>query len=158
MKYQILALVVTAMLGVSGPAPAADFTAGDITVGDPWSRATVGAAKNGAVYLKIANGGDTADRLVAASSTVAGVVSLHRSAMEEGVMKMRPVESVGIGPGETAVLKPGGLHIMLMNLKRPLKEGEMFAVELSFESAGTIPIQVMVAKPGALHGGMMKHD
>ncbi len=158
MKYHILAFVLAAMLSVAGAASASDVAAGDITIHDPWSRATVGAAKNGAVYLKIANGGDTADRLVAASSAVAGMVSLHRSAMEEGVMKMRPVESVAIGPGETAVLKPGGLHIMLMNLKRPLKEGEMFAVELSFERAGTVPVRVMVAKPGALDGGMMKHD
>ncbi len=158
MKYAVSAFVLLAVLGVAGIASAGDFTAGDITVNDPWSRATAGAARNGAVYLTITNRGDTADRLVAAATEIAGMASLHRSTMEGGVMKMRPVPAIAVGPGETTVLKPGGLHIMLMNLKRPLEEGEMFAADLTFENAGTIRVRVMVGKAGAIDGGTMKHD
>jgi copper(I)-binding protein len=158
MKYNAFAFVLVAMLGVAGAALAGDFTVGDITVGDPWSRATVGAASNGVIYLTIANRSATADRLVAVAAAVAGKASLHRSTMEGGVMKMRPVPAIAVGAGEATVLKPGGLHIMLMNLARPLREGEMFPTDLTFEKAGTIRVQVMVGKPGAMDGSTMKHD
>ena len=158
MTYRAIAFALVATLGMAAAAAAVEFTAGDITVGDPWSRATAGAAKNGVVYLTIVNRGSTADRLVAASAPVAGMASLHESAMEGGVMKMRPVRAVAVGPGETVVLRPGGLHIMLMNLKRPLREGEMFPVDLTFEETGTIRVQVMVGKAGAMDGGTMTHD
>lgn len=158
MKQNVFAFILIAALGVAAPASAGEFTAGDITVSNPWSRATVGAARNGVVYLTIANRGGEVDRLVAVATAVAGMASLHRSAMEGGVMKMRPVAAIAVGPGETAVLKPGGLHIMLMNMKQPLKEGGMFAADLTFEKAGTIRVRVMVGKAGALDGGPMKHD
>ena len=158
MKYGVIPAVVAILFALAGPASAADFTAGDIAVSDPWSRATVGTARNGVVYLTITNRGGAADRLVAASAAVAGTASLHRSAMEGGVMTMRPVNGIAIAPGETAALKPGGLHIMLMGLARPLREGEMFPADLVFERAGTLRVRVMVGKAGALHGGAMQHD
>ncbi len=151
-------MVAALVLGVAGVAAAADFTAGDLVIRDPWSRATAGPAHNGVIYLAITNRGGAADRLVAVTTPAAASASLHRSEMAGGVMKMRPVAAIGIAPGETAVLEPGGLHIMLMRLARPLREGESFAAELVFERAGTVRIAVTVAGPGALHGGMRGHD
>jgi copper(I)-binding protein len=158
MKHNIFAFILVVAFGIVGAASAGDFNAGDITVSNPWSRATAGAARTGVIYLTIANRGDTADRLVGVAAAVAGMASLHRSAMEGGVMKMRPVAAISVGPGKAAVLKPGGLHIMLMNLERPLTEGEMFPANLTFEKAGTIRVQVMVGKAGAIDGGAMRHD
>ena len=158
MNDRVFAVVIAVLLGLAGSALASEFTAGDITVRDPWSRATVGAATNGVVYMTIVNRGDAADRLLAASAAVAGMASLHESTVDGGVMKMRPVTAIAVGPGETVVLKPGGLHIMLMNVARPLREGEMFPADLTFERAGTIRVQVTVGKAGALNGGTMKHD
>jgi len=158
MNDRVFTVVIAVLLGLAGAALASEFTAGDITVRDPWSRATVGAATNGVVYMTIVNRGDAADRLLAASAAVAGMASLHQSAMDGGVMKMRPVAAIAVGPGDATVLEPRGLHIMLMNLARPLKEGERFPADLTFENAGTIRVQVTVGKAGALNGGTMTHD
>lgn len=158
MKYGIFSLLIVAVLGLAWPAPAADFTVGDITVGNPWSRASAGPAKNGVVYLTIVNNGAAADRLVKAASPVAKMTSLHISRMEGEVMKMEPVEAIAATPGKPVELKPGGLHIMLMGLKAPLEEGQMFPVTLTFEKAGSVEVKVMVGKAGAMEGHAMKHD
>lgn len=158
MKYGIFSLLIVAVLGLAWPAPAADFTVGDITVGNPWSRASAGPAKNGVVYLTIVNNGVAADRLVKAASSVAMMASLHISKMEGEVMKMEPVEAIVAEPGKPTMLKPGGLHIMLMGLKAPLEEGKMFPLTLTFEKAGSVEVKVMVGKAGAMEGHTMKHD
>lgn len=158
MKYGIFSAMIVAVLGLAWPSPAADITADDITVGNPWSRASAGPAKNGVVYLTIVNNGAAADQLVKAASPVAKMTSLHISKMEGEVMKMEPVEAIAVEPGASVELKPGGLHIMLMGLKAPLEEGQMFPVALTFEKAGSVEVKVMVGKAGAMEGHMMKHD
>jgi copper(I)-binding protein len=72
--------------------------------------------------------------------------------MEDGVMKMRPVEAIEVAPGEPTVLGPGGLHIMMMGLKAPLVEGERFPVTLVFERAGEATVHVVVDKATSMHG------
>lgn len=158
MKYGIFSLMIVAVLGLANPAPAAEFTAGDITIGNPWSRATAGRAKNGVVYMTIANNGAAADRLLKAASPIAKMAGLHISRMEGNLMKMDPVEAIVAAPGKPVELKPGGLHIMLKGLKAPLKEGQMFPLTLTFEKAGPIEVMVMVGKAGAMQGHMMKHN
>jgi periplasmic copper chaperone A len=120
-----------------------------------WARATPGQAKNGAAYATIA-GGAEADNLVAVASPVAGRVEIHVHTHEDGVMKMRPVDAVAVPAGGKAELKPGSYHIMLLDLKRPLKVGDTFPLTLTFERAGATEVTVTVEKPGAMgpsHGG-----
>jgi len=144
------ALMLIVLLALAGPAsvvpPAAahEYKLGSLLLDHPWARASIGAAKAGAAYLTITNHGAEADRLVAAATPVARDASLHTHLMEEGVMKMRPVEALEIAPGEPAVLQPGGLHIMLMGLTTPLVEGDSFPLTLTFEKAGSIEVEVKV--------------
>lgn len=117
-----------------------------------WARATAGRAPNGAAYLTIVNSGATMDRLLGAAAPVARTVELHTHLMDAGVMRMREVTGIEIHPGEPAVLRPGGLHAMLVGLKEGLKEGTSFPLTLRFERAGelTVPVRVLgVAAMGA---------
>ncbi len=140
-------LFLTALLLVAANAFAQ--TSGDITVESVWARATPPGAKTAAVYLTLANNGTADDQLVGAATPVASMAGLHTETMDDGVMKMRPVASVDIGPGGKAELKPGGMHIMLMGLKHPLKRGQHFALILKFAHAPPLTVQVEVAKIGA---------
>ncbi len=158
MRNGTIAAIAAILLTLAGTASAGEVAAGDLVVRDPWSRATVGAVHTGVIYLTVANRGVLPDRLVAVSTPVAGAASLHRSEMAGGMMRMRPVAAIEVAPGEAVTLEPGGLHIMLTSLARPLSEGETFAAVLTFERAGTVRIAVVVGKPGALHGGAMRHD
>lgn len=129
-------------------------SSGGITVESIWARATPPGAKTGAVYLTLANNGTADDRLVGASTPFAGMAGLHTEIMANGVMEMRPVKSVDVPPGGKAVLKPGGRHIMLMELKQPLKQGGHFPLTLRFAHAAPMTVQVEIAKVGAISPGM----
>ena len=131
-------------------------TSGDITVQSAWARATPPGADTGAVYLTLTNKGASDDRLTGVETPVADMAMLHVDRMEKGVMKMRELKSVDIAPGKNAEFKPGGMHIMLMGLKHPLKRGEHFSVTLTFAHAPPITTQVEVAKIGAAGPDMMQ--
>ncbi len=118
-----------------------------VSVDNAWSRAQI-AGRNGAVFLTMTGKG-AGDRLVSASSPVAERVELHESTMDQGVMKMREVTMMPIDPGKTVTLAPGGLHIMLMNLKQPLAEGQSVSLTLVFEKAGAVTTAALIAKAGA---------
>ena len=135
---------------------AADAGKSSIVVQHPWARASAGMAANGAAYMTITNDGSAADRLVSASSPVCGMAQLHTHLMKGGVMEMRQIAGVDVDPGAPTVLKPGGLHIMLMKLNKPLKEGETFPVTLTFQKAGAVTVQVAVGSPGAMDMPGMK--
>ena len=119
-------------------------------MGQPWARAAIGKAKNGAAYLTIANDGATRDRLVSVSSPIAKKAGLHSHEMQGEVMMMRRVAAIEIGPGQSAVLKPWAFHIMLMGLKTPLEEGVTVPPILTFEKARALDIRVEVHQPGAM--------
>ena len=104
------------------------------TVKDPWARATVAQQKASGAFMQLqsAKGG----KLVSASSPVAGVVEIHEMAMEGNVMKMRAVPSLDLPAGKAVDLKPGGYHVMLMDLKKPLAAGDTVPLTLVVESAG----------------------
>lgn len=127
-----------------------------------WSRATAPSAKTGAVFLELTNMGETPDLLVAATSDIAEKTELHTHLMDNGVMRMRRVEGFEVSPGAPTVLQPGGHHIMLIGLNRPLVEGTMFPVILTFRDAGKVELEVMVGPAGARssgggHGGHGSH-
>lgn len=107
--------------------------ASDIAVKNAWARATAPGQKVGAVYLEITSA--TAARLVKADSPAAATVELHAMAMKNGVMEMRRLDGLELQAGKTASLAPGGNHIMLIGLKKPLKEGDKIAVTLTVEKA-----------------------
>lgn len=103
-----------------------------------------GPATNSAVYLVIRNGGEPTERLTGGESPVAEAVEVHESRIENDVMRMREVGILEIPPGDSVVLKPGGLHIMLMGLRRPLVEGAEIDLTLFFELSGNRHLRIPV--------------
>lgn len=145
MRKRFLALsTALAVCALATAAAAADYTLGEIKIEHPWARASAGAAANGAAYMTIATSGTTSDQLVKAASPVAGKVELHTHILDGDVMRMRPVSGITVNVGEPAVLRPGGLHVMLIGLNEPLKPGSQFPLTLTFEKAGTVTVQVDV--------------
>jgi periplasmic copper chaperone A len=114
-----------------------------------WSRATAAGQSVGAGFVTLRNPGDTADKLLSASSDVAGKVELHAHINDNGVMKMRPVPEIEVPAKGSVTLAPGGFHLMLIGLKAPLTEGQHVPLTLVFEKAGAVTTQLMVAGPGA---------
>lgn len=145
-------------------AMAAEVAIGDITVSNAWTRATPPNAMAGGGFLVITNKGASDDKLVAATAPITDRTELHEMAVIDGVMKMRQMESgIPVPAGATVELKPGGLHVMFMGIKQPLKEGETLPVTLTFEKAGTVTVDMPIAKIGAkemnhdMHGGHGGH-
>ncbi len=128
-------------------AAVASAQTGQIAVDHAWARATPGKSDIGAAYVTIHS--PTADRLVAASTPVAKKAELHTMEMSGMVMKMRPIAGIDIPAGQSVSLAPGGMHIMLMGLKQPLKAGQSFPLTLTFEKAGARTVNVAVEKVGA---------
>lgn len=160
------AFVIAIVLAWAAPAAAADVKAGDLQITTPWTRATPKGAKVGGGYLVITNTGKTADRLTAGSSDISERFEIHEMTMTDGVMKMRPLASgLEIKPGQKVELKPGGYHIMFMDLKKPLAQGDTVKVTLTFEKAGKVEVEFPVAALGAqapvgkppMHGGAVQH-
>ncbi|HUR42482.1 MAG TPA: copper chaperone PCu(A)C [Aestuariivirga sp.] len=106
-------------------------------------------ATSAVVYMTLVNEAGEADRLIAISSSAASMVHLHETKSVDGILSMRPVEGSNLGPGESIVMQPGGLHVMLMGLKAPLKKGESITLELIFERAGNIAVEVPVGSIAA---------
>lgn len=143
---------------VAGTARAADMTAGELTIHDPWARATVGAGA-GAAFLEIRNVGEHDDRLVSADAEIAQRTELHTHVRDGDVMRMRQVEAIDLPAGATTKLEPGGLHVMLLGMSEPLAAGTQFPLTLSFAEAGAVTVQVQVKDVGAMGGhSMMKHN
>ena len=129
--------------------------AGPITVSAPWTRAA-GQGGTGAGYLTLRNAGAEPDRLVAARSAIAGTVELHTHLHENGIMRMRPVPAIAVPPGQEVQLRPSGLHLMLIGLRSPLRQGERIPVTLVFEKAGEVTVELAVEGAGA-RGPPMPH-
>jgi copper(I)-binding protein len=149
-RLSLVALVLVAILLVPRLASAEQVGAGTITVEKAWSRATPGGAEVAAGYLTIINHGDVADRLVSASTAVAGKTEIHEMKMIDGKMEMRSLpDGIAIPPKGAVALEPMGYHLMLMELKHPLQKGETFGGSLTFEHAGTIDVTFTVEGIGA---------
>lgn len=140
-------------------ARAEDVKAGDLVISQAWSRATPGGAKIAGGYLTIENKGTAPDRLIGGSGDIAGKVEVHEMAMNNGVMTMRPLDKgLAIEPGKTVKLAPGGYHLMMFDLKGPLKQGEKVPVTLEFEKAGKVNLSLDVQGVGAQAPGGMDHS
>jgi copper(I)-binding protein len=154
-----LAYVVCLAGLLTAPVRAEEVKAGDLVITQAWSRATPNGAKIGSGYLTIENKGAAADRLIGGSADAAGKVEVHEMAMKNGVMTMRSLDNgLAIDPGKTVKLAPGGYHLMIFDLKSPLKQGDKLPVTLEFEKAGkvkvTLDVQGIGAQgPGAASGG-----
>jgi len=167
MKLLTKTIVLAAALATLSAAPlrAEDVKAGDLVISQAWSRATPGGAKIGGGYLTIENKGTAPDKLIGASADFAGKIEVHEMTTNNGVMKMRPVEGgLTIDPGKTVKLAPSGLHLMMMDLKSPLKQGDKLPLTLQFEKAGKVAVTLDVQAVGApaptgdAGGAMQKMD
>ncbi len=119
------------------------YKLGAITVDHPYARATLPGQPTGGAYLRFENRGPS-DRLVAVQTDIAQRVEMHDMKMEGDVMRMRQLDAIEVPTNKAVALHPGGLHLMLIGLKAPLKEGERFAMTLKFEKAGEVKVEVTV--------------
>ncbi len=124
-------------------AMAGTATVGPVTISEAYARASIGRAPNSGAYMMLTSTAE--DRLVAAETPAAARAELHTHLMDNGVMKMRPVEGgIPVAPGAPTMLQPGGFHVMLMGLTGPMTEGETIDLTLTFEKAGKVTLQVPV--------------
>ena len=133
-----------------------------VSIDQPWMRATAPGAQVAGGFMTIQNKGTAPDRLVGAASPVAERVELHVHVHEGGVMKMRQVPGFDVPADGQFVLKPGGAHLMFINIKRQINPGETIPVTLKFEKAGEVTAEYAVGAlgamgPGGAHGPGMKH-
>lgn len=133
--------------GCAGPrtSPAADALRIEGVWARPPARTAMGVT--GAVYMRIHNGGAADDALVGAATDIAKRVELHETRTENNVMRMAPVERFRLPAGATTELKPGGMHVMLIELNREFKVGDRFSLRLQFERAGERRVDVTVREP-----------
>jgi copper(I)-binding protein len=156
------ALLSTALLALAtvtgGEALQIARAEGPIRITEAFARAGL-AGGNAAAFMRIENRGEAPDRLLAAISDVASRVELHETLIEGGTMQMRPVAAIEVPAGGAAVLQPGGLHVMLIGLRRKLEAGEPLELRLRFARAGEMTLSVPVRAAGALsHGQALKHE
>ncbi|MCB0209551.1 MAG: copper chaperone PCu(A)C [Anaerolineae bacterium] len=150
-----LIIVMTLIIAACGAAPANDAakTSSEpvITITEPFARASM---PNGAAYMTIVNEGGSDDTLLSAESDVAESVELHETTIgENDVMQMSPVENILVPAGGSALLEPGGKHVMLMGLQEGVVVGDTFTLTLNFQKSGAQTVQVEVTE-----GMTMDHD
>ncbi|WP_265571252.1 copper chaperone PCu(A)C [Sphingomicrobium nitratireducens] len=142
---QVLTLGSALLLAACAP----QKPAAEPVVEDAWARSTVEGQKMAAAYFTLRNEGETELKLTGVSTNRAGSASLHRSAVDNGVATMRPLEGgLLIEPGETIAFEPGGDHVMLEMLEKPLVEGETFPMTLEFAAAAPITLEVKIVGAG----------
>ena len=134
-------------------AGAATAQSGAVSVTNAWSRATPAGAQTGAAYLTIEAA--AGDRLTGVSTPIAGKAELHEMKLANGVMTMHPLAALDLPAGQPVTMKPGAVHIMLRNLKRPLRPGDHFPLTLDFAKAGARKVKVGVEGVGAMGPGGM---
>ncbi len=139
-----IAALLLAVICVASSAQAAD-----LTVRDAWARATAGQSKIGAAYLTLKNTGAAADRLLSATTPVAGSVELHTTIQDGDVMRMQKLDTIDLAPDASVEFKQSGLHIMLVDVAAPLKQGGSFPLTLTFASGEIVTVDVAVMGPGA---------
>lgn len=163
MKNLSLALPLIAALAAPAWAETADADAqswqlGDLTISAPFSRATLPNAPVAGGFMTLTNDGAQDDRLIGAESAVAGHMEIHEMAVVDHVMTMRELpDGLPVPAGETVELRPGGLHLMFMQLQQPLVEGETVEVTLTFENAGRIDLPLSIGPMNSRGGDGHDH-
>jgi hypothetical protein len=145
---RIITLALTLLLAAQ-TAAAQTFSAGNLTIGPVWTRATPPGAKTAVGYLRITNKGTEPDRLLRVEFASATEAGLHETAEADGISTMRMVDSISIPAGATVELEPGGLHAMFTGLTGPLQMGDTIAGALVFEKAGRVEVEFGVESIGA---------
>ena len=137
---------------VDQPAAAASrsYTLGEIEIGSPWARASsLSGRQDGAGFFTVTNKGTAYDRLISASSPASDRIEIHAIKVEGPILRMRERENgLALPPGVTLTLKPRGYHLLLIGLKKPLELGALVPVTLTFEEAGTLDVELVVAAAG----------
>ncbi|ANL38298.1 GLE1 domain-containing protein (plasmid) [Rhizobium phaseoli] len=146
MRKLVQSAVVLGLLTLSAVAVAAhEFKIGDLEIEHPYSKAMIPGAKVAGGYMKITNHGASPDRLVSASTSFAGETQIHEMKVENDIMTMNEIAGgLEIPPGQTVKLKPGGLHVMFMDVAKASKEGDTIKATLTFERAGTVEVGFIV--------------
>ncbi len=121
--------------------------AAGLSITGAWSRSTPPGVTVGVAYFTLKNDTGKSDRLLKISSPVAEKVQVHRTEVLDGIARMREVAVLHVDAGQTVMLEPNGMHLMLMGLKKPLVEGRSFELDLVFEVAGARKVKVVVRKP-----------
>jgi hypothetical protein len=151
----ILAAVVSLL---ALPAMAQDYKVGSLEITTPWTRATPPSARTGGGFMTITNKGTVADKLVSARSNASDKVEIHEVQMDGSVMRMRELANgLEIAPGATVMLKPGGYHIMFMELKAPIAKDAKVPLTLVFEKAGSVDVELTAQAMGAMPQGHGKN-
>jgi copper(I)-binding protein len=146
-KLAIIAAGALALFAANA-AQAHEYHSKDLTIFHPWARPAA-EGQNGAVYLTIKNDGKEADTFISAESPVAEKTQIHETRDEDGIMKMRAVkDGIEIKPGSSIEFKPGGYHIMLVHLKKPLEAGALAPMTLTLAKAGAVNVEIKVEKTG----------
>lgn len=143
------AAIVLGCLFAVDASSAHDYALKSLRIDHPFARATPPGARTGGVFVTVENKGDRPDRLLSASTPVAGLAELHSMSVDAGMMSMRGVDGLDVKAGQTLELKPGGYHVMLSQLKQPLRVGDKFPMTLRFENAGAVEVSVWVEEMGA---------
>ncbi|MCC6914915.1 MAG: copper chaperone PCu(A)C [Rhodospirillaceae bacterium] len=136
MKALIFAVIST--LSIASPAFA------EVTVNDAWVRATPGSTKITAAYATILNSGTADDVLTGIRTAIAGMAHLHSSTGKDGVMRMESIETLPVPAGKGVALTPGNYHVMIMDLKAPLKVGDEIPIIFTFENQGDVSVTAIV--------------
>ena len=165
MKSMIHALTfsIAALFSLTATQAMAEGNAADqIKVTDGYVRAVPPVSPTSAAFMKLANMGENDHQLVSAESDVSELVELHTHTMgENGMHEMRKVEQIDLPAGVTTALKPGGLHVMFINLKAPLEADSEVDVKLNFEDGSsrqlTLPVRKMAPMQGMKHSGNKDH-
>jgi copper(I)-binding protein len=138
---------ILAGLALAAALAAAAASAGELSVTGAWSRSTPPGAKVGVVYFTLKNDTKKSDRLLKLSTPVAAGVEVHRTEVLDGIARMREVAVLHVDAGQTLEFGPGGLHVMLTGVRRPLAAGTTFELEMLFEVAGPRKVRVEVRGP-----------
>ncbi|KAB2920182.1 MAG: copper chaperone PCu(A)C [Hyphomicrobiaceae bacterium] len=148
MRLRAIAAAIIVMAAAL-PAVAAETTQNGVSVFDPWARATPRGTQVGSTYMLVRMAPGVQDRLVGAYSDVARTAALQAYEREGGVMRRIRIDGIGLQPGETTALVPGGYHILLSDLTQPLRDGQKFKLTLVFEKAGEMVVDVEVTAVAA---------
>lgn len=158
MKPFALAVALLGSFAVFGAAHAHSVKKDTLEIIHPHINEPFAGAKSAAAYMAISNEGEAADRLLGIETPAAQKTSLHATEHAgDGVARMRPVAGIEIPAGETVNLEPGGLHVMLMGLTAPLKEGDMVPATFLFERAGAVSVEFMVDPADGVDHSKMDH-
>jgi len=145
----VIGLAALALSRHAVTAESAEYRAGSIKIVAPWTRATPESSKVGGGFMTLTNTGSEPDRLIGGSTEVSESLEIHEIQIVNGVAMMRQVNpGITLKAGASVVLKPFAHHLMLMDLKQPLKAGQTIKGTLVFEKAGTVEIEYVVVPLG----------